>query len=95
MDPSQPELVPTGSSDDAHNVSEFALRVFRAAYGPTVSAEDIFFYTYAVLSSPEAPREVRVIAVEDAPRIPLTKELADFKPLHSSRGIPRTPAPQL
>lgn len=61
------------------NVSDFALKVFREAYGPKVGKEDIFYYVYGVLHSPEYRSRYAADLKKMLPRIPLTKEPRDFE----------------
>jgi predicted helicase len=51
---------------------------FRAAYGKEVSKEDIFYYVYGVLHSPEYRTRFASDLKKMLPRIPFTREAADF-----------------
>lgn len=59
-------------------ITDAILADFSAAYGPEVEKEDIFYYVYGVLHS----REYRARFASDLkkmlPRIPFTRETADF-----------------
>lgn len=54
-------------------------KTFREAYGPKVTKEDIFYYVYGVLHSPEYRRRFAADLKKMLPRIPLTKEAKDFR----------------
>lgn len=60
-------------------VTDAALKAFRAAYGPKVTKEDLFYYVYGVLHSPEYRTRFASNLKKELPRIPLTKEAADFQ----------------
>jgi predicted helicase len=59
-------------------ITDAAIKTFRAAYGPKVTKEDIFYYVYGVLHSPEYRTRFASNLKKELPRIPLTKEAADF-----------------
>ena len=52
---------------------------FRETYGPKVTKEDIFYYVYGVLHSPEYRQRFAADLKKMLPRIPLTKKAEDFK----------------
>lgn len=56
------------------NVSDEALKRFRTAYGPTVTKDDIFFYTYGLLHSPEYRETYAADLKKMLPRIPLVED---------------------
>ncbi|MBX3410305.1 MAG: DEAD/DEAH box helicase [Phycisphaeraceae bacterium] len=60
-------------------ITDAALKMFRATYGPKVTKEDIFYYVYGVLHSPEYRTRFASNLKKQLPRIPLTKEAADFQ----------------
>jgi predicted helicase/SOS-response transcriptional repressor LexA len=60
-------------------ITDGILKTFRAAYGKEVSKEDIFYYVYGVLHSPEYRTRFAADLKKMLPRIPLTKETKDFK----------------
>jgi predicted helicase len=63
-------------------ITDGILKTFRAAYGAKaggVSKEDIFYYVYGVLHSPEYRTRFAADLKKMLPRIPLTKEASDFK----------------
>lgn len=59
-------------------ITDAILKQFQAAYGPKVTKEDIFYYVYGVLHSPEYRTRFASDLKKMLPRIPLTKEAADF-----------------
>lgn len=59
-------------------ITDAALKTFRAAYGPKVTKEDIFYYVYGLLHSPEYRTRFASNLKKELPRIPLTKEASDF-----------------
>jgi predicted helicase len=60
-------------------ITDAALKTFRAAYGPKVTKEDIFYYVYGVLHSPEYRTRFASNLKKELPRIPLTREAGDFQ----------------
>ena len=60
-------------------VTDAILKTFREAYGPKASKEDIFYYVYGVLHSPEYRTRFAADLKKMLPRIPLTKETKDFR----------------
>jgi predicted helicase len=82
-DDDEPTLIDTGGPlvggyrrRDA--ITDAALKTFLAAYGPKVTKEDIFYYVYGVLHSPEYRTRFASNLKKELPRIPLTKEADDF-----------------
>jgi len=59
-------------------LDESGLGNFRAAYGPKVGKEDIFYYVYGVLHSPEYRERFASDLKKMLPRLPFTKEAGDF-----------------
>jgi predicted helicase len=59
-------------------ITDAILKKFRQAYGQEVSKEDIFYYVYGVLHSPEYRTRFAADLKKMLPRIPLTKEAKDF-----------------
>jgi len=55
------------------------LKMFCEAYGQDVSKEDIFYYVYGVLHSPEYRTRFAADLKKMLPRIPLTQEAKDFQ----------------
>ncbi|MGH7440570.1 MAG: type ISP restriction/modification enzyme, partial [Polyangiaceae bacterium] len=60
-------------------ITEAILAVFRAAYGSDVSSDDVFFYVYGVLHSSEYRARFANDLKKMLPRVPLTRESADFR----------------
>ena len=61
------------------NVSEFALKEFRAAYKDAkIGKEDIFYYVYGVLHSPEYKTRFAADLTKMLPRIPLAEDFWAF-----------------
>ena len=60
-------------------ITDAILKTFRAAYGPKVTKEDIFYYVYGILHCPEYRTRFAADLKKMLPRIPLTKEAKDFR----------------
>jgi len=60
------------------NISEKVLSEFRSAFGDNVAADDIFFYTYGLLHSPEYRERYAADLKRMLPRIPKVREFAEF-----------------
>jgi len=61
------------------NVSEFALKEFRAAYPDAkIGKEDIFYYVYGILHSPEYKTRFAADLTKMLPRIPLAEDFRAF-----------------
>lgn len=59
-------------------VTDAILACFQDAYGPNLTKEDVFYYVYGVLHSPEYTTRFAANLKKMSPRIPLTKEAKDF-----------------
>ena len=60
-------------------ITDTARRVFRSAYpGVRITKEDIFYYVYGVLHSPEYRRRFENNLKKELPRIPLAKDFKAF-----------------
>jgi predicted helicase len=59
-------------------ISDWALKTFRGKYGTNISKDDIFYYVYGVLSSPEFIKRYRTELRKDSPRVPLLKEFKRY-----------------
>lgn len=59
-------------------ITDAILKTFYSAYGEDVTKEDIFYYVYGVLHSPEYRTRFAADLKKMLPRIPLTKETKDF-----------------
>lgn len=84
IDTNKPELLAReGEVIDGYRrrsaVTDAILKDFQAAYGKAVTKEDIFYYVYGVLHSPEYRSRFAADLKKMLPRIPLTKEAADFR----------------
>ncbi|MFD4610664.1 DEAD/DEAH box helicase [Streptomyces sp. NPDC058440] len=60
------------------NITGTALRAYREAYGPDVSKDDIFYYSYALLHSPEYHDRYAADLKKALPRIPLVQGFQEF-----------------
>ncbi len=60
-------------------VTSSILKIFQDGYGKAVSKEDIFYYVYGILHSPEYRTRFAADLKKMLPRIPLTKEAGDFQ----------------
>lgn len=59
-------------------ITNFILERCRASYGPKVSKEDIFYYVYGLLHSPDYRRTFAADLKKMLPRLPLMEKPADF-----------------
>jgi hypothetical protein len=59
-------------------ISDWALGKFRERYGLKVSKDDIYYYVYGVLSSPEFVRKYKNELKKDSPRVPLLDEFVVY-----------------
>ena len=59
-------------------VSDFILERARKMYGKNVTKEDIFYYVYGVLHSPDYRKEFANDLKKMLPRIPLVEDVKDF-----------------
>ena len=62
-------------------ITDKALAVYQQAYGPQVSKEDIFYYTYGVLHVPSYREQFVHNLQKELPRIPLVQDPAHFTAL--------------
>ena len=62
-----------------HAITDGILAEFRKAYGKDVSKDDIFYYVYGILHSPEYRSRFSSDLKKMLPRIPLTQETADYR----------------
>ncbi|GAB3283355.1 DEAD/DEAH box helicase [Sinomonas notoginsengisoli] len=63
------------------NISDAALADYRAAYGPEVTKDDIFFYIYGLLHSPEYRTRFAADLRKMLPRIPKARGAEGFQGL--------------
>lgn len=59
-------------------ITDAILKTFHGVYGANVTKEDIFYYIYGILHSPEYRTRFAADLKKMLPRIPLTKETEDF-----------------
>lgn len=84
IDDSKPDLLAQGGEViDGYRrrsaITDAILKDFRAAYDKSVTKEDIFYYVYGILHSPEYRARFAADLKKMLPRIPLTKEAADYR----------------
>jgi predicted helicase len=84
-EPQEAELisrVPEGELVDGYRrrsaITDALLADFRAAYEARIAKDDIFYYVYGVLHSPEYRTRFASDLKKMLPRLPLTRETADF-----------------
>lgn len=61
------------------NMSDWALRIFREKFGKKVSKEDIFYYTYGLLHSPQYRNKYKANMRQELPRLPVAKDVESFQ----------------
>jgi predicted helicase len=59
-------------------ISDWALELFRKEYGNKVTKDEIFYYVYGVLTSPEFILRYKTELKKDSPRVPLLKEFKEY-----------------
>jgi len=76
----QPTLFDSEKSEYTRKdgITNFILERCRANYGPKVSKEDIFYYVYGLLHSPDYRRTFAADLKKMLPRLPLVEKPADF-----------------
>lgn len=76
----QPTLFDSEKSEYTRKdgITNFILERCRASYGPKVSKEDIFYYVYGLLHSPDYRRTFAADLKKMLPRLPLVEKPADF-----------------
>ena len=73
-DPDNPEL------EQVSNINPMALAQFREHYGnPDISEDDLFYYTYGVLHSPQWREQFADDLAKSAARIPMAATTDDFR----------------
>ena len=60
------------------NITDATLRSYQAAYGPEVTKNDVFYYVYALLHSPEYRTRYGADLKKSLPHIPLVASQEDF-----------------
>jgi predicted helicase len=70
----------SGNSEREYAITDWAQEVFRREYSDgSIDKESIFYYTYAVISSPEFVSRFEQDARKSGPRLPLLKNFWDFE----------------
>jgi predicted helicase len=73
--------MPTAEAPDLHrlaNVSDDSLHEYRKIFGNTVTKDDIFYYVYGILHSPDYRERYAADLKKMLPRIPKVKQFAEF-----------------
>ena len=75
-----PTLFDTGNEEYTRKdgITNFILERCRESYGPKVTKEDIFYYVYGLLHSPDYRKAFAADLKKMLPRIPLVENPADF-----------------
>lgn len=60
------------------NITDATLRSYQAAYGPEVTKDDVFYYVYSLLHSPEYRTRYGADLKKSLPHIPLVASWEDF-----------------
>lgn len=60
------------------NITDATVRSYQAAYGPEVTKDDVFYYVYALLHSPDYRRRYGADLKKSLPHIPLVASHEDF-----------------
>ncbi|GAA5157185.1 DEAD/DEAH box helicase [Ornithinimicrobium tianjinense] len=60
------------------NITDDALTLFRGTYGDTISKDDIFFYCYGILHSPDYRENYQADLKKSLPRIPLVTDPSPY-----------------
>lgn len=76
----QPTLFDAGNEEYTRKdgITNFILERCRESYGPKVTKEDIFYYIYGLLHSPDYRKAFAADLKKMLPRIPLVEKPADF-----------------
>jgi len=76
----EPSLFSSSNSDYMRKdgISDFILKQAVSQYGSDVSKEDIFYYVYGLLHSPDYRREFANDLKKTLPRLPLVERVDDF-----------------
>ncbi|MCE9600482.1 MAG: DEAD/DEAH box helicase family protein [Spirochaetia bacterium] len=70
---------PSGTSERRHAITDVGLDHFQAAYsGAKIMKEDIFYYVYGLLHSPDYRAKYADNLSKELPRIPCVKSATDF-----------------
>ena len=60
------------------NITDATLHSYQAAYGPEMTKDDVFYYVYALLHSPEYRTRYGADLKKSLPHIPLVASREDF-----------------
>ena len=78
-DSSEPDLFSSGDSGGrVDNITDEALHEFQALFGNAINKDDIFYYVYGVLHSPEYRVKFSSDLRKMLPRIPKSRNFAEF-----------------
>jgi predicted helicase len=64
--------------ENDENITDDSLRLFEQHLGISVSADDLFFYTYGLLNHPGFKREFQNDLKRSSPRVPILREFAQI-----------------
>lgn len=67
-----------GAPTQNHNITDWALGRFQAAYGERFTKDDVFFYVYGLLHSPEYRQTYAADLKKMLPRVPLVEDAASY-----------------
>ncbi|MEV5534032.1 DEAD/DEAH box helicase [Streptomyces prunicolor] len=74
--------LPLDEGDVGHqrvdNITDATLKAYRDVYGPDVSKDDIFYYTYALLLSPQYRDRYASDLKKALPRVPMARDFHGF-----------------
>jgi len=79
FDLSEPDAVVVDGYRRIDNITDAALAEYRAAYGPGVTKDDIFYYVYGLLHSPDYRQTFAADLKRMLPRIPKVAAVGDFR----------------
>ncbi|MFI7299295.1 DEAD/DEAH box helicase [Streptomyces sp. NPDC050121] len=67
-----------GGYERIDNITDAALTAYRKTYSPAIDKDDIFYYTYALLHSPEYRERFAADLKKSLPRIPKVRDFQGF-----------------
>ena len=73
------ELDLEAATSDTDNITDWALAQFQALYGPHVTKDDVWEYTYGVMHAPDWRERYRHDLQRNLPRIPLADNFEAFR----------------
>jgi len=74
-----PEAVVVDGYRQVDNITDAALTEYRTAYGPEVTKDDVFYYVYGLLHSPDYRETFAADLKRMLPRIPKVADRKDFE----------------